>query len=158
MTRQDKAINLVNRAYRARAEGHLGQAVRLCKASLSSYPTAEAYTLMGWAHSLRGDLQLAIRSCRQAIDTDPEYQNSYSELSSYLIELQRYDEAIAWLRKAVDAGRRSCHYLTNYNIGRIFEHFGNEQKAIASYRIACAFQPDYAPAVEAYRRLIIRTN
>lgn len=136
----------------------MGQAARLCKASLSASPTAEAYTLLGWTRSLRGDFQGAIRACRQAIETDPEYQNAYSDMSSYLIELHRYEEAIEWLQKAIDIGRRSCHHMTNYIIGRIFEQFGNEPKALESYRMACAFHPGYAPAVKAYSRLITRTN
>ena len=136
----------------------MGQVAHLCRASLSASPTAEAYTLLGWTHSLQGDMQGAIHACRQAIETDPEFQNAYSDMSSYLIELHRYEEAIAWLQKAIDLGRRSCHPMTTYIIGQIFEQFGNEPKALESYRMACAFHPGYAPAVEAYSRLIIRTN
>jgi Tfp pilus assembly protein PilF len=158
VTRQEKAYNLIRRASRAQIEGQLDRAARLYRASLSLHPTAEAYTFLAWTFSLRGELEKAITLCRMAIRIDPTFGNPYSDLGAYLIELQRYGEAIQWLKQATQAHRFISCYATHYNLGRIFEHLGEEAKALENYRLSLRHCPDCRQASAAYWRLITRNN
>ena len=40
--------------------------------SIKMFPTAEAYTYLGWAYSLLGDYDQAIEYCKVAISLDPD--------------------------------------------------------------------------------------
>lgn len=157
-TRQQQAYSLVRRASKAQIQGQFGRAVRLCRASLHLHPTAEAYTILGWLCSLRGDFECAIALCRKAIRIDPSLGNPYSDIGAYLIELDRFNEAIPWLRKATSAERYiSCH-AAHFNMARIYEHLGDPARAIENYRIALVHCPDSCQALKAYWRLIGQTN
>lgn len=158
MNKRQKALNLLHRAYQAQIHGHLQEAIALYKSSLTIHPTAEAYTFLGWTYSLQGHLEEAITLCERAIETDPEFGNPYSDIGSYLIQLHRYQEASAWLRKASRARRYACFYSIHYNLGQIFEYLGEEPRAIEAYRLSLSFCPECDQTREAYGRLISRNN
>ena len=98
-----RAWEILQDAYQAQMEGDYDRAVELYKASLELHPTAEAHTFLGWAYHFQGKLDEAIEQCRTAIDIDPEFGNPYNDIGAYLIELHRYDDAIPWLERAIEA-------------------------------------------------------
>lgn len=158
MTKQQKALRLLHAAYLAQMHGQVDKASTLYKQSLCIHPTAEAYTFLGWTCSLQGNLEQAIDLCQRAIETDPEFGNPYSDIGSYLIQLNRYQEATDWLRKAVRARRYTCFYSIHYNLGQIYESIGEEAKAIQAYRASMQNCPECVQSRGAYWRLIRRNN
>lgn len=152
------AILLLQRANQAHLNGLERKALRLCLASLRCHPTAEAYTQLGWMYSLKGDLETAIALCQRAIITDPTLGNPYADLGAYLVELSRYDEARNCLSKALMARRYASLTGVHYNLGRIYEHVGEETKALAAYRQALALAPTDPTIQETCLRLLCRRN
>ena len=92
-----EAAKLFEEAYRHHMAGELGEAIRLYKRSIAAHPTAEAYTFLGWSYSSMGRVDDAIVHCKKAIGLDPEFGNAYNDIGAYLIQLGRFDEALAWL-------------------------------------------------------------
>ncbi|MCU0228257.1 MAG: tetratricopeptide repeat protein, partial [Bryobacterales bacterium] len=74
--------------------GRLEDAILLYRESISTLPTAEACTFLGWVYRFQGKLQEAIEECKNAILIDPTLGNPYNDIGAYLIELGRHEEAI----------------------------------------------------------------
>src|SRR3990172_10278308 len=98
-----QAIELFKKDYEYQMNGELDLAIEHYKRSIETFPTAEAYTFLGWTYSFKGKLQDAITECKKAIEVDPDFGNPYNDIGAYLIELGKLDEAIPWLEKAIHA-------------------------------------------------------
>lgn len=143
----------LQRAHEAQGQGNLKQAIQLYQRSLESYPTAEAYTFLGWSFSYQGDLDRAISTCLQAVELDPEYGNPYNDIGAYLIEQGRLDEAIPWLEKALQAPRYDSYCFPWVNLGRIRERKGDFHRAMECYKEALRCNGTYAVAAKGLSRL-----
>lgn len=152
------AWKLFQKAYALHMRGELADAIQHYKASIAHYPTAEAHTFLGWAYSLLGLYEQAIAECHKAIAIDPTFGNPYNDIGAYLIELDRWDEAIPWLEKAIQAPRYQARAFPFMNLGRVYEHKGEWLKALHFYRQALALQPNYRLAREAYYTLLGKLN
>ena len=126
--------------------------------SIEIYPTAEAHTYLGWTYSWLGRTQDAIEECHKAIRVDPDFGNPYNDIGAHLIEMGEYDAAIPWLEQATHALRYEPRAFPHMNLGRIWEHRLEWDKAIASYRRAVYEQPDYESALIALRKLKAKLN
>jgi len=157
---EDKIVawNLFQQAYEAQMKGRLEEAVQLYKQSLETFPTAEAYTFLGWTYSFMGQLSEAIEECQRAITLDPDFGNPYNDIGAYLIELNQLDEAITWFEKAIQAKRYESPAFPHMNLGRIYERKGQWDEAIESYKQAVTLNPDYTAAKRAMMRLITLLN
>lgn len=80
-----EAVALFNEAYEAQMAGDYDAAIKLYKESIELFPTAEAYTFLGWTYSFRGEYDLAIAECLAAIAVDADFGNPYNDIGSYLI-------------------------------------------------------------------------
>src|ERR1700739_2561883 len=100
-----RAWEVLQDAYQAQMEGDYDRAVELYQSSLELFPTAEAHTFLGWTYHFQGKLEEAIAECKRAIEIDPEFGNPYNDIGAYMIELDRYDQAIPWLARAGEAAR-----------------------------------------------------
>src|ERR1700694_6062312 len=69
----------------------------------------------GLALPFQGRLDDAIAECKCAIELDPEFGNPYNDIGAYLIEQNRFDEAIPWLERAVEASRYEPRHFPPYN-------------------------------------------
>ncbi len=152
-TRKQQAEDLFHQAHHHQANGELEEAVRLYRESIALFPTAEAYTFLGWTYSFMGRLDDAIEECRKAIDIDPEFGNPYNDIGAYLMQKGEIDEAIPWFEQALDAGRYESYCLPHMNLGRAYEHKRLWLRALASYRRAIDENPDYHPALEGIARI-----
>jgi len=152
------AWHLFQRAYEAQMKGNLDEAVTLYKESLELFPTAEAYTFLGWTYSFLGQLNEAIEECHRAIATDPDFGNPYNDIGAYLIELDQLDEAIPWFEQAMTAKRYESPAFPHMNLGRVWERKGDWDKAIESYKQAVTLNPNYQAAKQAMMRLISLMN
>jgi tetratricopeptide (TPR) repeat protein len=147
------AWELLQEAYQAQMEGEYDRAIELYEKSIALQPTAEAHTFLGWTFHFQGKLEEAIEQCKKAIEIDPEFGNPYNDIGAYLIELHRYDEAISWLERALDAKRYESRHFPHFNLGRAYiakELYG---RAKNSFETALRIEPRYRLAQEALGQL-----
>lgn len=155
---RSEAIRFFEEAYQKQNEGQLEEAISLYKKSIEIFPTAEAYTFLGWAYSFQGRYDDAILECRKAIEVDPKYGNPYNDIGAYLIEKGQMEEAIPWLEKAIHAERYESYCYAYYNLGRVWERKGDWEKALISYSNALRDNPQYTLAQRAINRLKAMLN
>jgi tetratricopeptide (TPR) repeat protein len=148
-----EAQRFFHEAYENQMQGRLEEAIALYKKSLELYPTAEAYTFLGWAYSFQNRYDDAIEECKKAVALDPDFGNPYNDIGAYLIEKGKLDEAIEWLEKAVQAKRYESYCYPHYNLGRIWEKKGDWWKAYEAYHQALSANPDYNLAKKAMARM-----
>lgn len=153
-----QALILVDQARRHQMRGEFADAIILYERSLSLYPTAEAYTFLGWTYSMLNRYEEAIEECQKAIEIDPDFGNPYNDIGAYLIELGRWEEAIPWLEQAITASRYESPQFPHLNLGRVYEHLGQFKSALSCYDQAIAINPYYRVAVWAKFQLLGRLN
>jgi tetratricopeptide (TPR) repeat protein len=139
---QQRALELIEAAMRHQMAQEFADAIRLYKESIALYPTADAHTYLGWAYSYLGRLNEAIAECEVAIGLDPEFGNPYNDIGVYLMQQQRFDDAIPWLERAKTAKRYQPRHFPHINLGRIYLGKGMIQKAIEEFRGALQFTPE----------------
>jgi Tfp pilus assembly protein PilF len=152
-----RAWELLQQAYRAQMEGEFEQAIALYKTSLSIHPTAEAHTFLGWTYHFQGKIEDAIAECKRAIAVDPDFGNPYNDIGAYLIDLKRYDEAISWLERALEAPRYDPRHYPHFNLGRVYYSKGMINRARECFQEALRIEPDYTlsrEAIENIRRMV----
>lgn len=152
------AEHYFNKAYEAQMAGRLDEAVELYQKSIEIYPTAEAHTFLGWTYSFQGRYDDAIKECHKAIEVDPEFGNPYNDIGAYLIELRRYEEAVPWLKKAMEAKRYEPRHYPHFNLARVYVRLGKIHEAIAEIQKALEIEPDYILARRELHRLVGMLN
>jgi Tfp pilus assembly protein PilF len=148
-----QAWELLQEAYQAQMEGEYDQAVELYRKSIAIQPTAEAHTFLGWTYHFRGQLDQAIEECKRAIQVDPDFGNPYNDIGAYLIELKRYEEAVPWLERALEARRYEPRHFPYYNLGRVYQAREMYGKARENFQQALRLEPKYELAREALENL-----
>jgi Tfp pilus assembly protein PilF len=151
--RKELAIRFFEEAYRHQKNQEFDQAVELYKKSIEAYPTAEAYTFLGWTYSFMGRIDDAIAECHKAIEVDPTFGNPYNDIGSYLMMKGQIDEAIPWLERALQAPRYENYCYPHMNLGRAYEAKRNWMRAKDEYRQAFAENREYTPAAQALARI-----
>ena len=150
-----RAAELFGRAYEAQMSGDLDEAAALYRLSLEAHPTAEAHTFLGWTYSFQGRLDEAIEECKKAIVVDPDFGNPYNDIGAYLIQMERFDEAIPWLEKATRATRYEAPHFPRFNLGRAYVAKQMFNRALEEFRHALRLHPGYTAAeavIEALKR------
>ena len=155
---QVRAEELWRKAYGHQMNGDLAEAIQLYHDSIEVYPTAEAYTFLGWLLSFLERYPEAIEECQKAIAVDPDFGNPYNDIGVYLIEQGRHREALPWLEIATIAPRYESTHFAWMNLGRVYEKIGPWQEALRCYRRAIVLEPNYQVAQQALRELIARLN
>ncbi len=139
---QQKALELVRRAMDYQMAGELDEAIGLYKESIALWPTADAHTYLGWAYSFQGRIDEAIAQCEIAIRLDPQFGNPYNDIGVYLMQQEKFDEAIPWLEKAKQAKRYEPRHFPYINLGRVYVSKGMLQKAIEEFKGALERNPN----------------
>jgi Tfp pilus assembly protein PilF len=148
-----EAAELFEEAYRHHMAGELDLAIRLYKRSIAAHPTPEAYTFLGWSYSSLGRVDDAIAQCKRAIGLDPEFGNPYNDIGAYLIQLGRFDEALAWLEQAKRAARYEARHFPYLNVGRVHVARGEVGLALQEFRAALRIRKNDPLAREMVRAL-----
>ena len=133
--------------------GEYDKAAEFFQESIEVHPTAEGHTYFGWSLSYLGRIEEAIAECKKAIPLDPDYGNPYNDIGVYLIELDRMDEAVPWLEKAMRAKRYCCYQFPHFNLGRVLLTKGRDEEAKRSFERALSYDPNYLPALKALEYL-----
>lgn len=153
LDRLAQAWQLLQQAYRYQMEGEYDLAVDLYQQSIEVYPTAEAYTFLGWTYHFQGKTDQAIDECKKAIQLDPEFGNPYNDIGAYLIEKGQYDEAITWLQRAIQAKRYQSYHYPYYNLGRVYLAKEMLNRARECFEQALTIAPNYQLARDALTAL-----
>jgi tetratricopeptide (TPR) repeat protein len=156
--RFQKAVELLREAYRRQMAGDLEGAIDHYQRSIEIHPTAEAHTFLGWTYSFQGRYEDAIVACKAAIEIDPDFGNPYNDIGSYLIKLERFDDAVPWLERALEAKRYDPRHYPHCNLGQVYRAKGLLGRAITEYERALAIQPGYEPAHAALDELRRQLN
>ena len=151
--REDLAMRLLQEAYRHQMKRELDEAVELYKKSIEAYPTAEAHTFLGWTYSWMGRIDDAIAECEKAIEVDPTFGNPYNDIGSYLIMKGQVDEAIPWLKRALQAPRYESYCYPHMNLGRAYESKRDWLRAKDEYKKSLAENKEYVPAAQGLARI-----
>lgn len=152
------AVALFNEAYEAQTAGEYRAAIELYKKSIEAFPTAEAYTFLGWTYSFQGDYDLAITECLAAIAVDPAFGNPYNDIGSYLIAKGNFYDCVRWFKLAIEAPRYEARAFPHFNLARVYEKRGKLLKAAGHYGLALEKQPGYVQAYKALRKLQEKLN
>jgi tetratricopeptide (TPR) repeat protein len=134
-------------------QGELDMAVELYRKSIELYPTAEAYTFLGWTYSFQGRIDDAIEQCKNAILIDPTFGNPYNDIGAYLIGQGKLDEAVPWLEKAIASKRYEAYHYPWYNLGRVYVAKEMFTRARECFEQALRIEPRYRLAEDALRQL-----
>ena len=154
----DSAQDWFRRAYEHQMSGRLDEAIECYRRSINLEPTAEAHTFLGWTYSFKRDYDRAIAECKHAIGVDPDFGNPYNDIGAYLIELGRWDEAIPWFQKAIDAPRYDPRQFPHFNLSRIYSMRYEYAKAIEHLRKALELEPSYPIARRELAKLLAWMN
>jgi tetratricopeptide (TPR) repeat protein len=155
---RQQAMILLDRAYKHQMRGEFGHAIMLYKRSIETFATAEAHTFLGWTYSMMDRYEEAIEACQKAIEVDPTFGNPYNDIGAYLIELERWEEAIPWLEKATQASRYESPQFPHMNLGRVYQHLGDFERALACYERAIEIDPFYRTAIWAKYDMLAGMN
>src|ERR1700692_1503429 len=158
LNRETQAKQRFQEAFARQREGDYDRAVELYLGSLALHPTAEAYTFLGWTYHFQGRIEEAIAECKGAIEIDPDFGNPYNDIGVYLIDPDRYDEAIPWLEQAMTAKRYEPRHFPYFNLGRVYLAKGMINRARELFQKSLAIEPRYTLAREALERVRRRVN
>lgn len=153
MDRESQARERFQEAYEAQMAGDYDRAVELYRGSLALHPTAEAHTFLGWTYHFQGKIDDAIAECKRAINVDPDFGNPYNDIGAYLIDLERYDEAIPWLERAITAKRYEPRHFPYFNLGRVYLAKGMITRARELFQKSLDIEPRYTLARQAIERV-----
>jgi Tfp pilus assembly protein PilF len=148
-----QAWEILQEAYQAQTEEDYEQAIELYRKSIAIHPTPEAHTFLAWTLHFQGKLEEAIEQCKKAIEIDPDFGNPYNDIGAYLIELKRYDDAIPWLERAIEAKRYDPRHFPHYNLGRVYQAKEMFNRAREYFETALRIDPRYTLAREALQSL-----
>jgi len=149
----DRALELIQRAMHLQMSGDLDESIRLYRESIAVCPTADAHTYLGWAYSFQGRIDAAIAECEVAIRLDPEFGNPYNDIGVYLMQQEKFDEAIPWLERAKTAKRYEPRHFPYLNLGRVYAAKGMMIKALEEFREALRLHPDDSDLAEFVEQL-----
>lgn len=155
---QELASEFFAQAYHLQMIGHLDRAIIFYKRSIEFHPSAQAYTFLGWAYSLKGLQDKAIEHCQIAIQLDPDYGNAYNDIGVYLLTQKKLDSAIPWFEKALKADNYANYCYPYLNLGKIYEMKGRWDLALDYYTNAIQENPEYDPAQTAHDKLSGKYN
>ena len=93
----------------------------------------------------------AAQSYAEQIEKDPDDASLRASYGGALGALGRYDEALEQLARATALDPLEVE--SYHNRGLVYERQGQRDAAIAEYRTALRYRPDYAPSTTSLRRL-----
>jgi len=143
---------------RYQMQGEPDRAIERYRRSIEVHPTAEAYTFPGWALSFQGKLEEATEKCLRAIEIDPDFGNPYNDIGVYLMQQEKFDEAIPWLEKAKLAKRYEPRQFPFMNLGRIYLKQGRWWEALREFEGAVRAAPADVEARKALHTVRARLN
>lgn len=116
------------------AKGKYKEAKKKFQDSVEIIPSAENLTLLAWMLSMEGEIEHALHLCLQAVELDPNYGNAYNDIGSYLVELERIEEAIPYFEKAKESTNYETPAFPYINLARLYLREEAFEKACREYK------------------------
>ena len=130
-----QACSLINRAAP-------DAAIELIRRSIAlRCDSPEAWSNLGNALSIQGELDEAIAAYRRAIALNPDFFQAHNQLGNALTDAQQLDLAIDAYRQAIAI--QPDYHEALYNLGNNLYITGRLEDAVAAFRLAIASNPDY---------------
>jgi Tfp pilus assembly protein PilF len=141
-------------AYSRQLEDDLDQAHVLYRKSIKLHATAEAHVHLGWALATKGELDEAIEHCEKAIQLDAFFANPWNDIGAYLIEQDRAEDSLFFLKRAVRMRQYATRCFPHYNLHRAYLALGDRNRAVTHLHEALDADPDFGPALAALSGLM----
>jgi hypothetical protein len=109
--------------------------------ALNYKETAEIYTLIAWAHSMKKNNEEAKSYCLKAIKLDPDYGPPYNDLGSYLLTEGQTGESLKWFELAKNAVNYQNREYPYINAGRAYMARSEYQLALDEFSKALTLAP-----------------
>ncbi len=152
------AKEYLHKAIENQIDGNLNEAQTYCRLSLEASESSEAHTHLGWIFSINGEYEEAIEECLKAIKLDKDFGNPYNDIGSYLVMLNREEEAITWFERASRAPKFKQKYLAYTNLAQIYKKLNDWEKALHFFKEAFTDNPGYKPARKGYYKILALCN
>lgn len=153
-----EAKRLTRRGYQAHMAGEVTEAISSYQQSIETYPTAEAYTLLGWAYSMQGHFEDAITECNRAIALDPTLGNPYNDIGTYLVALGRPLEAEHYFESATLAPNYENRAAPYMNLAKLYRARNDHASALSALRSAVSADPRNIRALDYLHLEVARWN
>jgi len=134
MTPLEEALKLLEEGKSLVAKGDYKAAKKRFQSAVEIIPSAENLTMLAWMLSLEGEISHALNLCLQAIELDPNYGNAYNDIGSYLVELERWEEAIPYFEKAKISTNYDTPAFPYVNLARLYLREEAFEKACLEYK------------------------
>lgn len=139
--RKNKYDTLISEGHKEVFDKNHDKALELfCRAN-SFIETAESLTLIGWIHSILGDLEKAKSSCVKAIKVDPDYGPPYNDIGSYLLSENKVNDALKWFALAKKAAVYQNREYPYINSGRAYLGQKKNKLALEEFSKALTLAP-----------------
>lgn len=116
-----RAFRLLEMGKAAVDRGDYVSALHEFRASAYVLRTAAALNNWGSMEHCLGDSKRAIELCQEAIAIDPEWGSPYNNIGSYLVAMQRADDAIVWFKRAIACKRfDGSRHVPHINLGKLY--------------------------------------
>ncbi len=139
--RERRAEELLDRGLSAVKAGDYVTALNEFRASVYVRKTADGLTNWGSMEHVLGDTERAIELCLEAIAIDPDCGNPYNDIGSYLVVMNRADDAVAWFKRAIAAKRYVPRQFPHINLGKLYLSRKEYKQALHHFEAALGFDP-----------------
>ena len=103
------------------------------------------FNILGYASGMIGDQKAAIAAYKWAIKLNPNFVEALSNYGSYLVQIEKLDDAVAVLAKAV--AKKPDYAEAHHNLGVAYVAHNEMEKARHHYDRAIEIAPSYANAL-----------
>ncbi|MDP8248642.1 MAG: tetratricopeptide repeat protein [Candidatus Tritonobacter lacicola] len=127
-------------------------AVGLTRQAYARYPQSriiELFMLRSYNNAAaglttEGKFDEAFDACRKAIEVNPAYPDTYTQLGIICLNQGKEEEGIRYFRKATELDPRDADSF--FNLGLAWKRVGNRSEAIAAFERVLMLDPHYARA------------
>ena len=138
-----RAMSLVEQGNLFVTENKLNEARECYRKSVELYPTADAYTYLGWLITYDGLYVEAMELCFKAIELDPDFGNPYNDIGVYLLRLGKLESSIKWFERAIKASRYEPRHFPHINLVQVYLKQGKLSKAYTHLEIVLDYDPNH---------------
>jgi len=151
----DAALKIFEKGREHVRSGRINRAADCFSAALVERPDwVQARYNYAWSLARLGRTVEAEREYRQAIQTDPQFPSSFSELVRLLNNVGRFDDAI--LTGIEGAAHHPDHFPLLHNLGMAYYRAGKPERAEHYFRATLRVKPRSAFTLEALAELLTR--
>jgi len=115
--------------------------------------TSQCLNLIGWVHSLQGNMAQAKEHCLEAIKIDPNLGDPYNDMGSYLLLEGKIKECLEWFNLA----KKAKHYVNRefpyINAGKAYLMEKKYDQALHEFSTALEYVPYQQELVKTIKKL-----